>query len=236
MGYTSNVVIYIEENENVLNKLGIKSLEELKDVMENAWVNHFEIGINRAGNRVLRCEWYGTKWYDGYEAVDAVMNTLNKLDEDVDYTFARLGEEFGDFDSKGYLGEIYPIAEFDEDWMDYYNKEGLRPQYFKIDCGNINADMTVTCKEHLSILKEFHKDKTVITLTNNHDHHAKAIQNIQRIEAYNTVNNITKDTFNLDRILDKINKVSRVKDEINNIEYRVDRVELDEYKLKKEMK
>lgn len=57
--------------------------------------------------------WNYVKWYDGYEEVDAIMDSLDKLEEQgFGYNFARIGEEYSDIE-KRYVDAT------DKDGVDY---------------------------------------------------------------------------------------------------------------------
>lgn len=59
--------------------------------------------ITKMGN-VITLDWNYLKWYEcceGYEDVDAIMNSLNELsDKDIDYQYIRIGEENDDIEEK----------------------------------------------------------------------------------------------------------------------------------------
>ena len=59
--------------------------------------------ITEAGNSIT-LDWENIKWYDGidgYQDVDAIMNSLNELsDKNIDYQYMRIGEENDDIDEK----------------------------------------------------------------------------------------------------------------------------------------
>ncbi len=59
--------------------------------------------ITEAGNSIT-LDWHDFKWYEGiqgYEDVDAIMNSLNELsDKDIDYQYMRIGEEKDDIVEK----------------------------------------------------------------------------------------------------------------------------------------
>ena len=71
--------------------------------------------------------WDYLKWYDGYEEVDAIMDSLSKLeDKGYGYSFARLGESQSDYeelyanptfkDNINYLDMPPLIREFDDNY------------------------------------------------------------------------------------------------------------------------
>lgn len=65
------------------------------------------------------------KWYGEYRDVKCFMDGMKKLHEEnkIPFKFARLGEEFGDFeaeeyDEEGVLPDIYPYQSFDDDYTE----------------------------------------------------------------------------------------------------------------------
>ncbi len=64
---------------------------------------HAEGGIVKTKNG-LYMNWEYMKWYDGYPEVDQIEAFLSFLEEnnrECDFSFFRLGEEFGDSESRG---------------------------------------------------------------------------------------------------------------------------------------
>lgn len=59
--------------------------------------------ITETGNSIT-LDWYDFKWYDGidgYQDVDAIMNSLNELsDKNIDYQYMKIGEEEDDIVEK----------------------------------------------------------------------------------------------------------------------------------------
>lgn len=82
MGYRSEVVIIIKDEH----------LNKIPEIYE------YEPEISKSEGWTL-FRWLWIKWYK-YPFVEAVESVLNKL-PDEDYYFARVGEEFGDYDSTG---------------------------------------------------------------------------------------------------------------------------------------
>lgn len=60
--------------------------------------------ITETGNSIT-LDWENIKWYDGidgYEDVNAIMKSLDILDEkNIDYQYMRIGEENDDIDERG---------------------------------------------------------------------------------------------------------------------------------------
>ena len=121
MGYRSDVrIITSKKGFDELNKF-VKSkvkddynlLENLKFKIENDYAVYFG--------------WNYLKWYSGYESVDAVMDGLSYLkDNDMSYRFARLGENYDDYEEDSFESDLeeeqdldYPsmIREFDDDYV-----------------------------------------------------------------------------------------------------------------------
>jgi len=74
---------------------------------------HAEGGMIRTKDG-LYLNWEYVKWYDGYPEVDQVEGFLSKLeslDRDDEFAFFRMGEEYGDSESRGHSDsfEFYPV-------------------------------------------------------------------------------------------------------------------------------
>lgn len=120
MGYRSVVSIYILENEDTRKVVG-----PLEDIIDGALKvdmsidsSYFKIGENSKGERILLLELTDYKWYPGYDSVkywDSIMNKLENEELQDTYLFFRLGEEVGDFESQGELGEVYDFTDCDVD-------------------------------------------------------------------------------------------------------------------------
>ena len=83
-----NVEKYIKENVNEENLKGYDW-----NLLNSAEITEAEDSIT--------LDWYYLKWYDGYKDVDAIMDSLDELDEkDIDYQYMRIGEETDDIDER----------------------------------------------------------------------------------------------------------------------------------------
>ena len=107
MGYRSNVRIRTTKEGFETMKKNVEkyikeniSEENLKGYDYNL-LNSAE--ITEAGNSIT-LDWSWVKWYDGiqgYEDVDAIMNSLDILDEEnIDYQYMRIGEEVDDIEER----------------------------------------------------------------------------------------------------------------------------------------
>lgn len=106
MGYRSDVRIRTtKEGYEVMKNFVEKYIKE--NVSEEAqgldWNLLNSAEITKAGNSIT-LDWENIKWYDGidgYQDVDAIMNSLNELsDKNIDYQYMRIGEENDDIDEK----------------------------------------------------------------------------------------------------------------------------------------
>lgn len=106
MGYRSDVRIRTtKEGYEVMKNFVEKYIKE--NVSEDAqgldWNLLNSAEITETGNSIT-LDWYDFKWYEGiqgYEDVDAIMNSLNELsDKNIDYQYMRIGEENDDIDEK----------------------------------------------------------------------------------------------------------------------------------------
>ena len=74
---------------------------------------HTEGGMIRTKDG-LYLNWEYVKWYDGYPEVDQVeafLSFLEDNDREDEFSFIRLGEEFGDVENRGHSDdfEFYPV-------------------------------------------------------------------------------------------------------------------------------
>ena len=125
MGYRSAVRI-------ITTKKGFEELKKfndnnLKDKKENYSLLD-ECSIMQDNNKVCYFGWDWVKWYEGsYPAVDAISDGLNHLaDNDYSYRFARIGENYDDYEEScndseekedEYLEFPSMIREFDDDYV-----------------------------------------------------------------------------------------------------------------------
>ena len=124
MGYRSDVRIITSKKgfdklkSYVTDTIAKSKNPQMYNLMENLDLN-FENSYSKFFG------WNNVKWY--YEDVDIVMQGLHKLkDEDMSYRFARLGENFDDYEEEYYESEKeeeqdfeYPAVEryFDDDYV-----------------------------------------------------------------------------------------------------------------------
>lgn len=103
MGYRSDVRIRTtKEGYEVMKKFVENYIKEKKlrgtdwNLLEHAEITEAEDSIT--------LDWSDLKWYEGingYEDVDAIMNSLYELDKrDIDYQYMRIGEEDDDIEEK----------------------------------------------------------------------------------------------------------------------------------------
>ena len=140
MGYRSDVRIltskkgFAELNKYVNNYLKDKNEYNLMENIQYKTENDFACYFG----------WNWVKWYEGsYDSVDAIMNGLEHLKEkEYSYRYARLGENFDDYEEHYYESEIedeqdleFPnvIREFDDDYVSS-NMEKCNSDY-EIDNG-----------------------------------------------------------------------------------------------------
>lgn len=107
MGYRSDVRIRTtKEGLEIMKKFVEKYIEEkVPQEKRNGYdynlLNSAEI---TEGSDCITLDWTDIKWYEncqGYEDVDAIMNSLDILDEkDIDYQYMRIGEENDDIDER----------------------------------------------------------------------------------------------------------------------------------------
>lgn len=134
MGYRSDVRI-------VVSKEGYELLKEfveyyLKDNVKKEEINEMNllksVDIKTEGKNQVYLGWNYLKWYDGYNEIDAVMKGLEYLkDKDMSYRYARIGEDFTDFEEDNYdsktdnLDLSYPAVEryFDDSYFDGVEEE-----------------------------------------------------------------------------------------------------------------
>lgn len=104
-----------------------------------------DLEINEETKYAKYFGWDSIKWYDGcegFEDVDAIMDGLNHLQKNnYSYRYARIGEDYSDYDEFNYESEIedeqdleYPSMnrEFDDDWV---------IQQMKLDAGETEMEV-----------------------------------------------------------------------------------------------
>lgn len=118
MGYRSDIRIRTtKEGYELMKKFVEKYIEEkVPQEKRNGYdYNLLKMAeITEAGNSIT-LDWSCLKWYEGiqgYEDVDAIMNSLDELsDKDIDYQYVRIGEEDTDIDERWSI-KHYSFDEF----------------------------------------------------------------------------------------------------------------------------
>ena len=128
MGYRSNVRIVTTRNGfNELKKFTDKYLKDNNYNYGNLLDN---LDISHETKHAKYFGWNAIKWYDGiegYKDVDAIVDGLNHLEKNnYSYRFARIGEEYDDYQELSYTSERkneqdleYPSMTryFEDDWV-----------------------------------------------------------------------------------------------------------------------
>ena len=90
-------------------------------------LNRTDVKLEIVGKNQILFGWNYIKWYDGYEEVDAINDSLNKLQKNgYGYTYARIGEDITDIEEFGYdateKDEVkhFDFPSFDRNFDDYY--------------------------------------------------------------------------------------------------------------------
>ena len=150
MGYRSDVRIimsrngyqkfqkYVDEhiNDFIKNNNKLKEYNYDYNLLHNLDVSKQSIDDN---NKIC-IGWDSIKWYDGYEEVDSIMDSLDKLEKNgFGYSYARIGDNLEDYEERfvistsrdniNYL-EVSPVSRSFDD----YN-------YIDIDLNKKNKDM-----------------------------------------------------------------------------------------------
>lgn len=105
MGYRSDVRIIVSKKgyDKLCEYVKTHALEYAKPDYDYNLLNHANITYSKVwdGQQVM-IGWDSIKWYeygDGYEDVKIIMNGLNYLkDENFSYRYARLGENYDDWE------------------------------------------------------------------------------------------------------------------------------------------
>ena len=103
MGYRSDVRIRTTKEGYEVMKKFVENYIKEKDLKGTDWnlLEHAEI---TEAEDSITLDWTDLKWYEGingYEDVDAIMNSLYELSEkDIDYQYMRIGEEDDDIEEK----------------------------------------------------------------------------------------------------------------------------------------
>lgn len=113
MGYRSDVRIIMSKNgfeelkkqvnEHISNykKLNVTK-GAIRDMYDFNLLNHLDVHKQAIDDKnKIYFGWNALKWYDGYEDVDAIMDSLDKLKEKgYGYSYARIGEDFTDYEER----------------------------------------------------------------------------------------------------------------------------------------
>ena len=111
MGYRSEVAISFDEHHaKILEKICSQDKDFEEFVREGQ--ERIETGVNRNYSS-LRYSYI--KWYDSYDEVSKMDNFLEQIDEE-SYHFIRLGEDFDDTETRGYLDSGLYINRSIEQW------------------------------------------------------------------------------------------------------------------------
>lgn len=63
-------------------------------------LNSLDVSKETIDGKQVYIGWDSVKWYEGYEEIDAIMDSLNKLEENgYGFNFARSGESYDDYES-----------------------------------------------------------------------------------------------------------------------------------------
>lgn len=138
MGYRSDVRIAMSKNGFEQFKKNVQEhINEYKNKLPDEAIaknfsydllNNLDINSeldDKSSNQVY-FGWNDVKWYDGYEDVDAIMDSLNKLEEQgFGYNYARIGEQYDDIE------ELF-VSSTDKDNVDYIESIGIE-RYFNDD-------------------------------------------------------------------------------------------------------
>ena len=120
MGYRSQVTLVVEKP--LVNSL--LTLFATKPTVREMLTCDNPIETNDNGDMLFQIDWI--KWYDGYDDVQAIEDWMVDHDEEYEehYSFHRLGEEFGDHDSRGFsqAWEVYPSQKLSITANPYHGK------------------------------------------------------------------------------------------------------------------
>lgn len=106
MGYYSDIVIVTtEDGYKRLTDL-IAQRTNLEDLLGDCEVKHGTIGKESHEHLYVSLRWNGQKWYEEYEDVKAVMDSLDGLEnENIPYRYTRVGEDYDDVETENYDDE-----------------------------------------------------------------------------------------------------------------------------------
>ena len=103
MGYRSDVRIRTTKEGYEVMKKFVENYIKEKELKGTDW-NLLDYAKITEAEDSITLDWTDLKWYEGingYEDVDAIMNSLYELsNKDIDYQYMRIGEEDDDIDEK----------------------------------------------------------------------------------------------------------------------------------------
>lgn len=143
MGYRSDVRI-------ITSKKGFKELNKyVKNYLKNSDEKNYnlleDLNFKVENDYEVYFDWNYLKWYESYDTVQAIHSGLNHLeDKDMSYRFARIGENYDDYEEYSHESEKeeeqdleYPsmLREFDDSYViDEMEKISAVNEY---ECGKI---------------------------------------------------------------------------------------------------
>lgn len=107
MGYRSDVRIRTTKEGLEIMEKSIKKY--IKENVKEEKLKGYDYNLLNSAEKTettesITLDWESVKWYediDGYEDVDAIMYSLDMLEEeDIDYQYIRIGEEIDDIDER----------------------------------------------------------------------------------------------------------------------------------------
>lgn len=113
MGYRSDVkLITTKEGWKRIDK-AVKKVCQI-DNEDNWYLTREDNWVFICGGKYILAEWEDIKWYDwGDRGVSAIMEELEKFEKDnIPYELMRIGENWGDVESKGQ--DTYYCPEYDD--------------------------------------------------------------------------------------------------------------------------
>ena len=114
MGYRSDVRIIVSRNgykklkkyvDEHIKKYKINNIKEGTVAASYNYdfnlLNSLDVSKTSEDNKQIYIGWNDLKWYDGYEEVDAIMDSLSKLEDNgYGYWFTRIGENIEDIEEQ----------------------------------------------------------------------------------------------------------------------------------------
>lgn len=112
MGYRSDVRIIMSKNgfnkfkkyvEDHIRKYKLNNIKEGSIAATYNYdynlLNNLDVSKASSDGNQIYIGWDNLKWYDGYEEVDSIMDSLNKLEKNgYGYRYVRIGESFDDIE------------------------------------------------------------------------------------------------------------------------------------------